>query len=242
MFSNFLARLGVGATQIDTQLTKNSFYPGEIAEGQVVVKGGSTAQEIEYLKLQVCSQYKSDDSTVVTVLGETVVSQRFTVQPGQTLTFPVQVQIPYHTPLSYYNTPVWLYTAAAISAAVDPKDNDRLNIAPNPLQAAVLEALTQLGFHLRASQYEYEGHKYHRAIQELEFSPGPEFRGRISELEVVFMPAAEHLDVIIEVDRKAKGFASMFVSEFETKGSWRVTPNMQRNLAEQLRQKIQSMI
>ena len=242
MFSNFLARIGVGATQIDTQLSKNSFYPGEIAEGRVVVKGGSTAQEIEYLKLQVCSQYKNDDSTVVAVLGETVVSHRFTVQPGETLTFPIQLQIPYSTPLSYYNTPVWLYTAAAISAAVDPKDNDRLNIAPSPLQAAVLEALTQLGFHLHASQYEYESHKYRRPIQELEFRPGGEFRGRITELEVVFLPEGDHLDLVLEVDRKAKGFASMFVSEFETKGTFRVTAGTQHNLAEQLRQKIYSLL
>ncbi|GGJ44991.1 sporulation protein [Deinococcus roseus] len=242
MFTQFLAKVGIGAAQIDTQLSKNTFYPGEIAEGRIVVRGGSAAQEIEYIKLQVCSQYKSDDSTVIAVLSETVVSERFVIQPGETRTFPLQLQIPYTVPLSYYNTPVWLYTAAAISAAIDPKDNDRLNIAPSPLQAAVLEALTTLGFHLKASQYEFEDHKHHRPLQELEFQPAPEFRGRMKELEVVFLPAEHHLDVLLEVDRKARGISRLFTSEVESKGLWRVTPEMKGNLGPLLHQKIQNLL
>jgi sporulation-control protein len=79
--------------------------------------------------------------------------------------------------------------------------------------------LSQLGFRLRNADCEQAKGIFRNRlpfIQEFEFVPvrGP-FRGKLDELEVVFFPKRQGVEVLMEVDRKARGFASLLAEALE---------------------------
>nr|WP_259463493.1 sporulation protein [Geobacillus stearothermophilus] len=100
-----------------------------------------------------------------------------------------------------------------VKTALDPQDRDHLAIEPHPLVAAFLEAARQLGFRLRHVQCEQAPRYWQQRlpfVQEFEFKPasGP-FKGRLDELEAIFFVSEHGVEAILEIDRKARGFAGL---------------------------------
>ncbi|MCA1995589.1 MAG: sporulation protein, partial [Coleofasciculus sp. S288] len=126
LFKKLLARVGVGAAQVDTRLYEDSLVPGEIVNGEVYLIGGDVSQDIDDIYLYVATQYKRevDDSTVTEecVLVKYCLSERLRLQSKEERVIPFSFQLPYETPLTLRDQPVYIRTGLDISVAIDPED------------------------------------------------------------------------------------------------------------------------
>ncbi|MCA1054522.1 sporulation protein [Rossellomorea aquimaris] len=223
-FNKVFASIGIGAATVDTKLEKSSYVAGETAKGVVEITGGSTSQSIDSIYLTVFTTYirESDDKkyTDYAPIQKIQISDPFTIRENEKKEIPFSLTIPYETPITYGNTRVWVATGLDIKNAVDPKDKDYIDILPNPLINAVLESVQQLGFRIRKVECEEAPRRYrgrYPFIQEFEFVPvGGEFQRSLDEIEFVFFnQSEEQTDVLIEVDRRARGLGGFLAEALE---------------------------
>jgi len=221
MFKKLLAKVGIGAATVDTRLYDDLLAPGEMLNGEVHITGGDVSQEIEDIYLYVATQYKReiDDSTVTEecVLVQYRLSERFSLQPKQERSIPFEVQLPYETPVTLANQPVYLRTGLDISRAIDPGDTDYIQVRPHPLMQLVLDATESLGFQLYKVDCEYNPHfgGNYPFVQEFEFRPVGKYQGYLDELEIVFSLYLDQLDVFLEIDKRARGFGGFLEEAFD---------------------------
>lgn len=216
MFNRFLASIGIGSATIDTLLEKAHYAQGEEVKGLVRIRGGSVPQDISAIHLSLMTEYirESNDHKYREQAGiaRIAVSHPFKLEAGETREVPFAFRLPEDTPLTFRNVPVWIKTELDIRGAVDPSDHDRIEVLPGYETNVVLEALDELGFRLRKADCEYSRRFGTRLpfVQELEFVPTASFRGALDELEVVFRPVPDGVELLLEIDRRARGLASMF--------------------------------
>lgn len=211
-----MAAIGVGNASVDAQVHNSAVRVGEQVTGVIIIRGGAIEQRIERINLGLATRYKANDTYMTHQLSKESVVPGFTLQPGEVREFPFSLPVPLNTPLSLPGTQVWLATDADIAGAVDPGDQDQLRILPGAEAETLIAAAQRLGFTLAGSEVEYH---HGQLVQELAFRP-PYGQYAIAEIEMMMFPRSGGLDVILEVDRRATGMASLFVSEFEQKGRW----------------------
>lgn len=216
-----LSSIGVGAAKVDTRLDGGEeFVVGEEVRGLVEVRGGGTEQEVEGIRLEVQTYYKresGDDTVTETGTVERFpVSGRLTVERDSQQEIPFSFRLPYDTPLTIGRSSVWLRTALDVKMALDPSDSDAITVLPNPTMRFVLESFERLGFHLREADNEELPHRLRRRLpfgQEFEFvARGGEFGGKFDELELIMFPSEDAVDLMLQIDRRARGVGS-FLSE-----------------------------
>ncbi|MFB9325848.1 sporulation protein [Paenibacillus aurantiacus] len=222
MFNRFLASIGIGSATLDTLLEKARYTPGEEVRGVVRMKGGSVEQDVDTIEVSVMTEYikESNDHkhNVTVALARFHVSSPFKLRAGEQKEVPFSFVLPLETPLTIGRAPVWVKTELAIRGALDPGDNDRIEVVPTQGMATVLEAVEQLGFRLRKAECEYAsriGGRY-PFVQEFEFVPtSGSYRGRLDELEVIFYNRGTELEVLLQIDRKARGLAGLFAEAMD---------------------------
>ena len=219
-FGRLLSSIGVGAATVDTRLERDELVPGEEVRGVVDVKGGSSEQEVNGIRLEVQTHYKrvSGDNTVT----ETATIERFPVSGHRTIAansqeeIPFAFRLPHDTPLTLGRSSVWIRTALDVRMALDPSDSDSVTVRPNHTMRFILESMDRLGFRMREVENEELPHRLRRRLpfgQELEFIAGSgEFRGRFDEIELLMFPSEGSVDLILQIDRRARGLGS-FLSE-----------------------------
>jgi sporulation-control protein len=211
-FKKVLASVGIGNAKVDTRLRDNSVWVGDPLEGAVHIKGGALEQNVDSIYLHLMTQYlqKRDDRTVrvSTAVAKWQVSEPFTLGAGQEREVPFSFTVPLNTPVTTGQVPVWLKTGLDIDNVADPEDIDRLQVLPHPHMKAVLEAVDSLGFYPKDSTCEYSSRLGVSFVQEFEFHPSVRFRG-VEELELVFFVKPEGVEVIVEVDRRARGLGGL---------------------------------
>ncbi len=218
-----LASVGIGSAKVDTKLNRTQLVPGEKVEGVVQIRGGNIEQSIDsiYLSLFTTYQIKIDDKRLPqqTELDRYRLTQSLVIQPGEEKEIPFAFDLPLDTPLTIGKTKVWVQTGLDIKHAVDPNDHDDIAIAPAPVTGAVLKALENLGFRMRNADCEQAKGIFRNRlpfVQEFEFVPtGGPFKGRFDEIEVVFRPQGRATEVIMQLDRRARGFGGMLAEALE---------------------------
>ena len=199
-----LTSLGIGAATVDTVLP-TTLTAGETVDARVDVTGGNDTQEVDGIYFALATQYETDESRRTAKIDTFRLADSFSIEPDEERTFSVEIDVPYHTPVTKGKTNVWLDTGLDIDWAVDPDDRDPVEIEPDPLREALFDALESLGFSLRTAKCEATESLFadHRFVQELEFVPrsGP-FAGDLDELEVVTLPEGNGFDLLLEVDRR----------------------------------------
>lgn len=218
MLKKFLASVGVGSAKVDTQLEKDKFVPGEDVHGKVVIKGGDVEQSIDSIHIFLMTEAirEVDDRKVKekVSLHKYPIDHQETIKEGETKEIPFSIQLPNHTPASLGRLPVWFETGLDIPMALDPTDRDLIEVSPHPYIEKVLEALeSYLGFRVR--QIEMEHSKRYGYVQEFELAPSGEYRAYLDELEVIFVLHDNHLDVMLEVDRRARGIGGLLAEALE---------------------------
>ena len=223
-----LSKVGIGAAKVDAVLDNACVEPGQVLTGTIHIEGGKAEQEINKIDLDVYCEYIGE---VTDSEGETTeitrthrltswdIQEAFTIGPGDSRQIPFEIPLDEFTPLSIGKSRSWLTTNLDIDFALDKSDKDYLTVEPNPLQKAVFDGLTQLGFTLREAENEESSFfgDLIPFIQEFEFKPAAgEFRGKLDEVEVVFAPSGDTLTVYLEIDRRARGFSGMLSEMFGT--------------------------
>ncbi|CAM4393852.1 sporulation protein [Paenibacillus tarimensis] len=248
LFKKIMASVGVGSARVDTILDapSGSVRAGEELTGRVIVKGGSTAQQINEIQLQLVTTYtrETNDQTVRErgTIGRFALNEAFTIQENETREIPFSFVVPYVTPITAGRTRIWVQTGLDIASALDASDDDVIEIEPTYLVAHILDALTYLGFRMREADCKYDprsrfGFKF---FQEFEYVPGPQFRG-LDELELIFKPHPDYVEVFMEIDRKARGLAKLFDLD-ETRVQFRIYPDDVSGGIEPLAQKLDQLI
>lgn len=227
-FRRLLSSVGVGAATVDTRLEKSEFAPGDEVRGVVEIKGGNVEQEIRGIRLDVQTYYKreSGDNTVTETgtIESFDVSGPRVVRPNTEEEVQVSFRLPYETPLTLGRTSVWVRTALDVERAIDPSDSDSITVKPNPTMRFVLASFEKLGFRMREADNEELPHRLRRHLsfgQEIEFvATGGEFRGRFDEVELVMFPSEDEVDLLMQVDRRARGLGSFLSEQMGTDESY----------------------
>ncbi|WP_438445846.1 sporulation protein [Gorillibacterium sp. sgz5001074] len=211
-FNRMLASIGIGGAKVDTRLEDSRYQPGDEVRGAVYVRGGGIAQEIEGIYLHLLTTYirERDDRkvTYTEAIAKFRVTGALRLQPNEELEIPFAFTLPDYTPSTFDRVRVWIKTGLDIANTVDPGDEDYIEVLPHPHAGMVLEAIESLGFRIRKVENEYAP-RYGRGvpfIQEFEFVPGGPYYGHLDELEATFFPDAGGVEVLLEVDRRARGF------------------------------------
>lgn len=243
-FKKMLSKIGIGAAKIDTVLDTEIVVPGGELSGIIKITGGNTAQSINKIDVDICCDYyaeetytRTDDDdeeyeekTVVrrtTVLSSFAFSDSFEIQPEEKREILFTIQMPLESPISIGNSKTWIETNLDIEAAIDKSDKDLITVEPNDLQQVVFNSLEELGFTCVEAENEESSSSPISFIQEFEFKAREgDFRGRLDELEIVFMNTPEELKVFMEIDRKGRGISGFFAELLDTdEANVRITIN-----------------
>ncbi|MFB6072801.1 MAG: sporulation protein [Halobacterium sp.] len=204
-----LSRVGIGAATVDTILPE-TVTAGDSVDATVRVEGGDTEQDVESVYFALCTEYRTEESARKGVVSKSRLAESFTIAPGETREFETEIEIPRDTPVSVGRTRVWVETGLDVDWALDPDDTDYLDVQPGSREAAVLDALEDLGFAVRKghpveSDRLFSGQRF---VQEFELVPrsGP-FAGAVDELELVTTPGEDGVGCLLEVDQRGGLFA-----------------------------------
>lgn len=215
MLDKALASLGIGAAKVDARLDSSRVAPGQPLTGTLVLRGGKVDQAVRGIDLHVETPYLTEvgDSkvSVDATLGSFRVAEAFTLAAGEERRVPFRVQLPYSAPLTLAGQRTWLRTGLDVEMAFDPKDRDEITVVPTPLQDRLLQAMQALGFQLRSARCEKTRRRGDVPFeQEIEMVPtGGPFRGRLDEIDVVVSAGPGRIDVLLEVDRRARDLGSL---------------------------------
>ncbi|WNQ08973.1 sporulation protein [Paenibacillus aurantius] len=222
MFNKFLAKIGIGSAEIDTVLEQTHYTPGDEVRGEIRLRGGSVEQQIETIALSVMTEYikESNDNKYHqrAEIARIHVTPPFLLQAGEGREIPFSFRLPARTPLTLGRTPVWIRTELEIQGAVDPSDNDRIEVYPSAEMRTVLDGVEEAGFRFRKAECEYTAHLGGGLpfLQEFEFTPTGRFRGRLDEVEIMFVGQDEGgIDLLLQIDRRARGLSSLFAEAFD---------------------------
>ncbi|MCI2254764.1 sporulation protein [Domibacillus sp. PGB-M46] len=218
LFNKALASIGIGNAKVDTKLERTKYTAGDVMRGVVEVKGGNVAQQVDSIYVSVMTTYvrETDDRKVVeeAAVVKEKLNEPFTINPGEVREFPLQLTLPYETPVTQGKTRVWVATGLDIKQAVDPADKDYIDVHPTVMAEEVLDGVRALGFRLREVECEHARLTKYPFVQEFEFVPVTgEYAGKLDELEVSFLQQSkEEVEILLQVDRRARGLGG-FLSE-----------------------------
>lgn len=213
IFKKTLASIfGIGGTRIDTKFEKMEFQAGERVKGELHIKGGKVKQELESVFLNVMTDYEveSNDKTYREngTLQKVIVSVDRVINEDEEVVIPFFFTLSENTPVSLHKSHIWIKTHLEIDKAIDQYDADGISVIPSVGLKTVIQALQEEGFVLRESENKK---KYGKIIQEFEFIPlHGEYKGKLDELEVNYITFEKTVDIILQVDRKAKGLSGLF--------------------------------
>jgi sporulation-control protein len=146
------------------------------------------------------------------------------IQLGRGHSLPFRMDLPVHTPVTSLGGRnfVWLRSGLDVPWAMDPSDKDALQVYPNQPQANVLQAMETLGFRLYKVDIDARSSWFGRKwVQEFEFKPAGYGRARYDEVEVVFEgQRGDQLDLMLQLDRSARGFGGFLMEMSGTDESW----------------------
>lgn len=249
-FNKMLASIGIGSAKVDTKLEKSSYVAGETIRGEVEVYGGNIEQQIDAIYLTLYTTYiKEIDDHKVTAKAPVQnfrVNEPFVINANETKIIPFSFRIPHDVPITVGKTQVWVATELDIRSGVDSDDKDYIEIRPSHIASKVLDEVQQLGFRLRKADCEqasFRNRGNYPFIQEFEFVPvGGMFRGRLDELEIVFLSQSENsAEILMQVDRRARGLGGFLAEALdadETHVRMTITQQDLHNLNSKLQQVI----
>lgn len=212
MLDKILASIGIGAARVDARITSAGVRQGDDLVGEVHVIGGSVEQSISQIYMYLYTEYNREvggaQSRQKEVLASYRISDSLVIRPNETRIIPFQLRVPHHAPISFRTQQVYLSTGLDIDMAIDPKDKDLITVLPDPLIEQVFAQAEEMGFHHTSEsgycEYKKHIHRMVPFVQEFELRPTKHFQDELDEIELIFDVYSEGVDVLLEVDRKAK--------------------------------------
>jgi len=220
------ARFGEGAAKIDLVLDQTTAHMGSEVTGKIIVTGGNVEQQIDDIEveLRVSSAYWVDDvrKPVDHAVARVKAVNHFSINPGETKTFPFRFVVPMEIPFSTsIVTKYYFKTSLDISYAVDAVDKDDIFIKPSGLLKNFIDGMDLLG--CKISRDGYTGQR-----QLLGFRQTSWMRGKLDELEFYYETGKTNskLTGFFEVDKKTFGAQGRMMDKLdldEKKGKFTFT-------------------
>ncbi|WP_281615226.1 sporulation protein [Flammeovirga sp. SubArs3] len=219
-FKKALASVGIGSLKVDTIFDKEQVQAGEQITGKVYLKSGNVDQNINKIEIRLYAHvYIKDEDTENNRAHQEIelwryaIADSFTIKKEVDEVFEFDLKLPNDVPVSFGDSKVYMKTLVYIDNAIDKSDRDDLLIAPHPLQEQCMHAFEELGLYLAETEFERAGYGIPTelpVVQELEFKPnGGHFRGKLDELEVMFVAAEDKLYVLLEIDKRGNWLQEM---------------------------------
>jgi sporulation-control protein len=216
VFKRMLKALGVGGPSVETVLANPNCRPGGYLEGQVHVVGGDHAVDVEYLAVGLLTRVEVESGDTEYNADQEFHRQRLTgsfrLEPGARHDVPFRFDVPWETPITevagqhLHGMTMGLSTELEVARAVDKSDLDAVAVHPLPAQERIMEALQRLGFRFSRADVErgrvYGVQQQLPFYQEIEYHPAPRYASGINQLELTFIPTPQHLQVILELDKR----------------------------------------
>lgn len=220
VFGKMLRAFGASGVSIDTVLAQPAAQPGGQVQGEVLLRAGEGAAQIERITLGLVTRVESERGDHEYASGVEFhrfdVTGSFTLAAKEERSLPFQFVVPWETPVTevygqhLHGMTMGVRTEVAIAKAIDKGDLDPLAIQPLPAQLRILEAFDNLGFRFKGADLEAGQLAGVRQtlpfFQEIEFFP-PRHASGINEVEVTFVADPHGVEVILEVDKRG-GFFS----------------------------------
>lgn len=223
---SFLSRLGIGGAEIDAVLDVDSARPGDTITGTLHIRGGESGKTASRAVVELVTRVvrRSGDDEYVSDEAIAAAEVPGSIRLGTEQSLDFELTLPAHTPVTTLggHNHVWLRSGLDVPWAADPSDVDHLNIYPTDAQANTIEAMTDLGF--RLTKVDVEGRSSwfgRRFVQEFEFRPVTRGGRRYDEVEIVFEgQRGDTLDLLMQLDRSARGLGGMLREMSGTDESW----------------------
>lgn len=220
VFKRLLGSLGVGGPAVDTVLTSGAVQPGGHLTGEIHLKGGDAAFDIEHITLELVARVEAEthdgEQDGAVVFGRFTVGGGFRLAEDEQRAVPFTVTLPWETPVTELHGQslgivLGVRTELGVAGAKDKGDLDMLAVRPLPAQEAILEAFGQLGFGFRSADLEYgriggTGQQL-PFYQEIELTAAPQYAHAISEVEVTFLALPGAMEVVLEADKRGGLFS-----------------------------------
>lgn len=216
VFKKLLGALGVGGPSVDTVLANPNCRPGGQLTGEIRLRGGDHAVDIEHIALGLVTRVEMEgaggDINSSAEFHRQVVTGAFPLPAGAAHSVPFQFPVPWETPVTdvygqhLHGMVMGLRTELAVARAVDKGDLDPVLVHPLPVQERILEAFTTLGMRFKSADVErgriYGVDQRLPVYQEIEFYPAPQYANRINQVELTFVANPHTVEVIIEFDKR----------------------------------------
>ncbi|BBJ43743.1 sporulation protein [Streptomyces antimycoticus] len=220
VFKRVLGSLGVGGPVVDTVLDREPVRPGGVVRGQVRLRGGGRACDIEHLALELVARVEAGhggkERAGGVVFDRLRLSGGFRLDTREHRDVPFTLHIPWGTPLTELSgqplgVVLGIRIELASASAKDHGDPEELIVRPLPVQEAVLGALGRLGFGLIAADLRL-GHiagtgqtlPFH---QEIELTPAPRYIHDMNELALTLLTGPDGMEVVLEADKRGRPFS-----------------------------------
>ncbi|GAA3364826.1 sporulation protein [Streptomyces antimycoticus] len=220
VFKRVLGSLGVGGPVVDTVLDREPVRPGGVVRGQVRLRGGGRACDIEHLALELVARVEAghggEERAGGVVFDRLRLSGGFRLDIREHRDVPFTLHIPWGTPLTELSgqplgVVLGIRIELASASAKDHGDPEELIVRPLPAQEAVLGALGRLGFGLIAADLRL-GHiagteqtlPFH---QEIELTPAPRYIHDMNELALTLLTGPDGMEVVLEADKRVRPFS-----------------------------------
>jgi sporulation-control protein len=185
-FYKWLASVGIGSVKVDTQIKQAKFRPGDLVDGEMVIRGGESQQQIDDIYLYLVTSYRKEDKMKKYVFYKYQLTEKMMIEPGQERRVPFQVKLPVDLPMSTGQFPIYLKTVLDIRFAMDPTDEDRIEVKPPEFIETILEEVANSGFVLYKVENLYNKKAVpHPFYQVFQFKPSM-VRGLIDEFNMIF--------------------------------------------------------
>ncbi len=222
MLKSMMAKIGIGAAQVDTLPDSVDVTQGGQVTGTIRIRGGDVEQQVDRIELKLVTEAKEEvnDASVRTAqtLAHYLIGESFTLSAGEERSLPFALDLHPETPITvveegYNESKVWLETSLDVDFAIDPRDQDFLRVHPAPVVAAFIRGMREAGYRQVKADVEKgflsgQGFRSISGIyQELEFVPGGFGLGwnRIKEVELSFICRPNEVHVVVELDRSVSG-------------------------------------
>jgi sporulation-control protein len=196
------SRVGLGSATLETVLPDEAYSPGDSIEATIEVTGGTSDQRIEEFHLSMVAIGDAGGDDVEYELDRFDLLEGFVIEADETERVPFTITFPRRTPITRENVAVRIDLGADIPWAVDPHDTVTVDVVPDPLLAATLEALGALDFEFERTWLdEVDWVDDREFVQVFEFEPGPDYADRVERLLLTPILEADRLRLNVEIDR-----------------------------------------
>jgi len=196
------SRVGLGSATVETVLPDEDFSPGDTVEATIEVTGGTSDQRIDEFHCSIVAVGDAGGDDVEYVIDTFDLLDGFVIEAGGTERVPFTVAFPVWTPITSQNVGVRIDLGADISWAVDPHDSLVVDVVPDPLIGATLDAVEALEFEFRRSWlHEVDWVDDREFVQVFAFEPGPDYEDRVDRLLLTPILEDDRLRLNVEIDR-----------------------------------------